>query len=184
MSGSLLDASAVIGCPHGGRVTAATTPSGGVRIGGAAVATGAHTYVVAGCPHTLAGVFILGLAVWALEFTWARNLLEFTKRHVRSWTSCATQQTSMSEPRMLAAAIEICSDATKQSSSATVARSSHGSVRGCGMLIVAVVIAVGRVELDDDDHTGKHLKSRCFCNRTRRYRAIAGRRLPKHLSVG
>jgi uncharacterized protein (TIGR02611 family) len=31
-------------------------------------------------------VVILGLAVWALEFTWARNLLEFTKRHVRSWT--------------------------------------------------------------------------------------------------
>ncbi|MFF4505991.1 hypothetical protein [Streptomyces sp. NPDC001401] len=56
MSGSLLDASAVIGCPHGGRVTAATTPSGGVRIGGAAVATGAHTYVVAGCPHAVAGV--------------------------------------------------------------------------------------------------------------------------------
>ncbi|MER6418959.1 hypothetical protein [Streptomyces sp. NPDC001137] len=56
MSGSLLDASAVIGCPHGGRVTAATTPSGGVRIGGAAVATGAHTYVVTGCPHTAAGV--------------------------------------------------------------------------------------------------------------------------------
>ncbi|MGW3119868.1 hypothetical protein ACWDBW_22445 [Streptomyces sp. NPDC001107] len=56
MSGSLLDASAVIGCPHGGRVTAATTPSGGVRIGGAAVATGAHAYVVTGCPHSVAGV--------------------------------------------------------------------------------------------------------------------------------
>lgn len=56
MSGSLLDAGAVIGCPHGGRVTAATTSSGGVRVGGAAVATGGHAYVVAGCPHTVAGV--------------------------------------------------------------------------------------------------------------------------------
>lgn len=56
MSGSLLDAGAVIGCLHGGRVTAATTPSGGVRIGGAAVATAAHMYVVTGCPHSVAGV--------------------------------------------------------------------------------------------------------------------------------
>jgi uncharacterized protein (TIGR02611 family) len=31
-------------------------------------------------------VVILGLAIWAVEFTWARNLLEFTKRHVQSWT--------------------------------------------------------------------------------------------------
>lgn len=53
MSGSLLDAGAVIGCPHGGRVTAATTPTGGVRVQGAAVATTAHTYVVTGCPHTV-----------------------------------------------------------------------------------------------------------------------------------
>ncbi|MCF3131467.1 hypothetical protein [Streptomyces olivochromogenes] len=56
MSGSLLDASAVIGCPHGGRVAPATTPSGGLRIAGAAVATAEHTYVVTGCPHTVAGV--------------------------------------------------------------------------------------------------------------------------------
>jgi hypothetical protein len=56
LSGSLLDAGAVIGCPHGGRVTTATTSSGGVRLGGAAVATAAHTYVVAGCPHTVDSV--------------------------------------------------------------------------------------------------------------------------------
>jgi uncharacterized protein (TIGR02611 family) len=37
-------------------------------------------------------VVILGLAVWALEFTWARNLLEFTKRHVRSWTRWVGRQ--------------------------------------------------------------------------------------------
>src|SRR3954464_4235924 len=31
-------------------------------------------------------IVILGLAIWAIEFAWARNLLEFTKRHVQSWT--------------------------------------------------------------------------------------------------
>jgi hypothetical protein len=51
-----LDASAFIGCPHGGRVAQATTPSGGPRIAGVAVATAAHTYVVTGCPHTVDGV--------------------------------------------------------------------------------------------------------------------------------
>jgi uncharacterized protein (TIGR02611 family) len=31
-------------------------------------------------------VVILGLAVWAVEFSWAKRALEFTKRHVQSWT--------------------------------------------------------------------------------------------------
>lgn len=31
-------------------------------------------------------IVILGLAILALEFAWAKNLLEFTKRHVKSWT--------------------------------------------------------------------------------------------------
>jgi uncharacterized protein (TIGR02611 family) len=31
-------------------------------------------------------IVILGLAIWALEFAWARHLLEFTKRHVKRWT--------------------------------------------------------------------------------------------------
>jgi uncharacterized protein (TIGR02611 family) len=31
-------------------------------------------------------IVILGLAIWALEFVWAQSLLEFTKRHVQSWT--------------------------------------------------------------------------------------------------
>lgn len=31
-------------------------------------------------------IVILGLAILALEFTWAKNLLEFTRRHVRNWT--------------------------------------------------------------------------------------------------
>jgi len=37
-------------------------------------------------------IVILGLAIWALEFVWAKNLLEFTKRHVRSWTSWIARQ--------------------------------------------------------------------------------------------
>ncbi|MGK5695669.1 hypothetical protein ACSNOJ_22715 [Streptomyces sp. URMC 128] len=53
MTGNLLDAGTVIGCPHGGRVTAATPPAGGIRVAGAAVATTAHSYVVTGCPHTV-----------------------------------------------------------------------------------------------------------------------------------
>ena len=31
-------------------------------------------------------IVILGLAVWAIEFAWARRLLEFTKRQVQGWT--------------------------------------------------------------------------------------------------
>jgi uncharacterized protein (TIGR02611 family) len=31
-------------------------------------------------------IVILGLAIWSLEFTWAKKLLDFTKRHVQSWT--------------------------------------------------------------------------------------------------
>jgi uncharacterized protein (TIGR02611 family) len=37
-------------------------------------------------------IVILGLAIWAIEFTWARNLLEFTKRHVQSWTRWVGRQ--------------------------------------------------------------------------------------------
>lgn len=37
-------------------------------------------------------IVILGLAIWAVEFTWARNLLEFTKRHVKAWTSWIGRQ--------------------------------------------------------------------------------------------
>jgi uncharacterized protein (TIGR02611 family) len=37
-------------------------------------------------------IVILGLAIWAIEFTWAKNLLEFTKRHVQSWTHWVGRQ--------------------------------------------------------------------------------------------
>ena len=35
---------------------------------------------------------ILGLAVWSIEFSWARSLLSFTKRHVQSWTHWVGRQ--------------------------------------------------------------------------------------------
>jgi uncharacterized protein (TIGR02611 family) len=31
-------------------------------------------------------IVILGLAIWAIEFTWAKRLLDFTKRQVQGWT--------------------------------------------------------------------------------------------------
>jgi uncharacterized protein (TIGR02611 family) len=37
-------------------------------------------------------IVILGLAIWAIEFAWAKNLLEFTKRHVQSWTHWVGRQ--------------------------------------------------------------------------------------------
>jgi uncharacterized protein (TIGR02611 family) len=37
-------------------------------------------------------IVILGLAIWAIEFAWAKNLLEFTKRHVQSWTRWVGRQ--------------------------------------------------------------------------------------------
>src|SRR4051812_9376915 len=37
-------------------------------------------------------IVILGLAIWALEFAWAKRLLEFTKRHVKAWTSWIGRQ--------------------------------------------------------------------------------------------
>ncbi|MBB4760951.1 TIGR02611 family protein [Amorphoplanes digitatis] len=31
-------------------------------------------------------IVILGLAIWAVEFVWAKHLLHFTKKHVQGWT--------------------------------------------------------------------------------------------------
>jgi uncharacterized protein (TIGR02611 family) len=31
-------------------------------------------------------IVILGLAIWAIEFTWAKRLLQYTKHQVQSWT--------------------------------------------------------------------------------------------------
>ena len=38
------------------------------------------------------GIVILGLAIWAIEFVWAKHLLEFTKRHVKAWTAWIGRQ--------------------------------------------------------------------------------------------
>lgn len=33
-----------------------------------------------------------GLGIWAIEFSWARKLLQFTRRHLQSWTRWVTRQ--------------------------------------------------------------------------------------------
>ncbi|OJF15817.1 uncharacterized protein (TIGR02611 family) [Couchioplanes caeruleus] len=37
-------------------------------------------------------IVILGLAIWAVEFVWARHLLHFTKKHVQAWTHWVMRQ--------------------------------------------------------------------------------------------
>ncbi|MEV7228650.1 MULTISPECIES: TIGR02611 family protein [Polymorphospora] len=37
-------------------------------------------------------IVIGGLAIWAVEFHWARRLLAFTRRHVTAWTRWVTRQ--------------------------------------------------------------------------------------------
>jgi uncharacterized protein (TIGR02611 family) len=38
------------------------------------------------------GIVIVGLAIWAIEFAWARHLLHFTRRHVQNWTRWIMRQ--------------------------------------------------------------------------------------------
>jgi uncharacterized protein (TIGR02611 family) len=58
-------------------------------LGGLVVAVG---MVLIPFPGPGWAIVILGLAIWALEFAWAKNLLEFTKRHVQSWTHWVGRQ--------------------------------------------------------------------------------------------
>jgi uncharacterized protein (TIGR02611 family) len=58
-------------------------------LGGLVVAVG---IVLIPFPGPGWAIVILGLAILALEFAWAKNLLEFTKRHVRSWTQWIGRQ--------------------------------------------------------------------------------------------
>jgi uncharacterized protein (TIGR02611 family) len=37
-------------------------------------------------------IVIVGLAIWSLEFTWAKRLLDYTKRQVQSWTRWVGRQ--------------------------------------------------------------------------------------------
>ncbi|MFE7567725.1 hypothetical protein ACFU76_12255 [Streptomyces sp. NPDC057539] len=53
MSGKVIHAGTLIGCPHGGRADAAPAPSRGVRLDGLAAATGALVHTVTGCRHTV-----------------------------------------------------------------------------------------------------------------------------------
>jgi uncharacterized protein (TIGR02611 family) len=58
-------------------------------VGGLVVAIG---IVLIPFPGPGWAIVILGLAILALEFAWAKNLLEFTKRHVQSWTHWVGRQ--------------------------------------------------------------------------------------------
>jgi uncharacterized protein (TIGR02611 family) len=59
-------------------------------LGGLVVAVG---IVLIPFPGPGWAIVILGLAIWAVEFAWAKHLLEFTKRHVLSWTHWVGRQT-------------------------------------------------------------------------------------------
>ncbi|MFI5936444.1 TIGR02611 family protein [Actinoplanes sp. NPDC051494] len=37
-------------------------------------------------------IVILGLAIWAVEFAWAKQLLHFTRRNVQAWTQWVLKQ--------------------------------------------------------------------------------------------
>ncbi|GGM98107.1 uncharacterized protein (TIGR02611 family) [Actinoplanes campanulatus] len=59
-------------------------------LGGLVVAVG---IVLIPFPGPGWAIVILGLAILAVEFHWARGLLAFTKRHVQSWTHWVGRQT-------------------------------------------------------------------------------------------
>ncbi len=56
LSGNLVNGGTAISCPHGGRVTTASTSPSAVRIDGLPVPTGADHFTVSGCRHTVDGV--------------------------------------------------------------------------------------------------------------------------------
>jgi uncharacterized protein (TIGR02611 family) len=58
-------------------------------LGGLVVAVG---IVLIPFPGPGWAIVILGLAIWAVEFHWARRLLHFTKKHVQSWTHWVLRQ--------------------------------------------------------------------------------------------
>ncbi|MFC7527521.1 TIGR02611 family protein [Actinoplanes sp. GCM10030250] len=59
-------------------------------VGGLVVAVG---IVLIPFPGPGWAIVILGLAILAIEFAWAKGLLAFTKRHVQSWTHWIARQT-------------------------------------------------------------------------------------------
>ncbi|HET8680648.1 MAG TPA: TIGR02611 family protein [Micromonosporaceae bacterium] len=59
-------------------------------VGGLVVAVG---IVLIPLPGPGWGIVILGLAVWAIEFAWAKHLLRFTRAQISRWTRWIRQQT-------------------------------------------------------------------------------------------
>ncbi|MBO3742157.1 TIGR02611 family protein [Actinoplanes flavus] len=59
-------------------------------VGGLVVAVG---IVLIPFPGPGWAIVILGLAILAVEFAWAKGLLAFTKRHVQNWTHWVGRQT-------------------------------------------------------------------------------------------
>ncbi|GGN61141.1 hypothetical protein GCM10010112_17970 [Actinoplanes lobatus] len=59
-------------------------------VGGLVVAVG---IVLIPFPGPGWAIVILGLAILAVEFAWAKGVLAFTKRHVQNWTHWVGRQT-------------------------------------------------------------------------------------------
>jgi uncharacterized protein (TIGR02611 family) len=58
-------------------------------VGGLVVAVG---IVLIPLPGPGWAIVILGLIIWAIEFVWARHLLQFTRNKLRIWTSWIGRQ--------------------------------------------------------------------------------------------
>jgi uncharacterized protein (TIGR02611 family) len=58
-------------------------------LGGLVVAVG---IVLIPFPGPGWAIVILGLAIWAVEFVWAKHLLRFTRQHVQNWTHWVMRQ--------------------------------------------------------------------------------------------
>ncbi|GAA3636031.1 hypothetical protein GCM10023079_27850 [Streptomyces chitinivorans] len=56
MPGEVMHTGTAVGCPHGGRASAADADAHGVLVDGLPAATGALVHTVTGCRHTVDGV--------------------------------------------------------------------------------------------------------------------------------
>ncbi|HWH00115.1 MAG TPA: TIGR02611 family protein [Pilimelia sp.] len=63
--------------------------AGVALLGGLVVAVG---IVLIPLPGPGWALVILGLAIWAVEFVWAKHLLRFTRTQVRRWTDWVRRQ--------------------------------------------------------------------------------------------
>ncbi|GAA2528025.1 TIGR02611 family protein [Pilimelia columellifera] len=64
-----------------------------VAIGGLGAAVFLLGLVLIPLPGPGWALVILGMAIWAVEFVWAKHLLGYTRRQVGRWTSWARAQT-------------------------------------------------------------------------------------------